>query len=493
MKILRYLLAITLIVLSYSACKDRLDLEPLTDTEASFFTEEIHFERAILGVYAKQSDFYWYNNNNPIHMFWLLPGDDLTTTGDIAFEVFGTIQPGLGPISTYWRTAYQVIARANVVLQKVDDEELASVITTPNLKNYIKGEALFLRALMYFNLWNYFGTAPLITERIQSSEDITQPNSEGNALLDKAIEDFQEAVTLVPQSWPDTDRGRVNKNACYGMLGKALVFRASWTGNNADYNAAITAFGNLQGLSLVPNFADNFSVIAENNDESLYEYQSSSAGGDNVWLSNDFNQAIGSFSAYYGYFNNHWSFWAQTPYIATNKVVNTFEAGDPRAAATFDPGNRWIRKYVSEDQITATGVSSFNNLRILRYADVLLLWAEALNETGSQDPAIDKINEVRERARNMDVTGVPADRALGANQATVRQWIQEERLLELVGEGHRWLDLRRWHQAGHINLGSFDFSSEKADFDLEVPKNLLYPIPQSELDLNPNVAQNPNY
>jgi hypothetical protein len=279
------------------------------------------------------------------------------------------------------------------------------------------------------------------------------------------------------------------------MMGKALVIRASWTANNADYTAALEAFGKISGVSLVPDFSDNFNVATENNSESLFEYQSSDPGFDNVWLANDFNQAIGSFSAYYGYFNDHWSFWAHTPYYASTKLRNAFEAGDPRADATFDSGNGRIKKYVSKDQNTSSGVASFNNPRILRYADVLLLWAEALNETGNANGAIAKINEVRTRARNMVGGGtVPADRAAGASKETVRTWIQNERLIELGGEeGHRWLDLRRWHKAGHINLASWDFSSDKDNFEIEVPKNLLYPIPSSETDRNPNVLQNEGY
>jgi tetratricopeptide (TPR) repeat protein len=492
MKILKVVLAGALLIIACNACDERLDLKPLSETEAGYFTEEIHYEKAILGVYAKMSDIYWYNNNNPIHMFWLLPGDDLTSTGDIEFEVFRTLQPGTGPISTYWRTSYQLINRANVVLQKIEQEE--NVIITPGLKNYIKGEALFLRALTFFRLWNYFGPAPLIDERIQSSEEINQPNSEGDELLDKAIADFQEAVGLLPQSWDETNRGRADKNAAYGMLGKALVFRASWTGNSADYTSAINAFQQIQGKSLVPRFMDNFSVTMENNDESLFEYQAGSPSYDNVWLSNDFNQAIGSYSAYYGYFDDHWSFWAHTPYIATQKLIAAFEVGDPRAEATIDPANRRIRKYVTEDQLTGSGVASYNNPRILRYADVLLLWAEALNETGNSNGAVDLINEVRTRARNEGATGVPADYASGASQSQVRSWIENERYLELVGEeGHRWLDLRRWHKAGFINLSSWNFSSDNASFAISLPKHLLYPIPSSETDLNSAIQQNPEY
>jgi starch-binding outer membrane protein, SusD/RagB family len=489
------LLTIVFLTGMYISCSEsRLDLKPLSDTEASYFTEEIHFQNAILGVYAKMSDWYWFGNNDPIHAFWLLPGDDLTTDGDVPFEVFTTLNPSNGFASRYFQTTYQIIARANVVLEKIDDEELTTVITTAGLKNSIKGEALFLRSYAFMQLWNYFGTSPLVTERIKTQDAITQPSSDGMELLEQAIADLGTAATLLPDSWSVSDRGRVTKNAAYGLLGKAQVIHGSWTGSSASYSAAISNFAKITGRSLTSNFADNFNVSTENNEESLFEYQAGNTGDDNVWLSNDFNQAIGSFSAYWGFFDGHWSFWAGTPYVATAKLQSTYETGDPRAEVTYNADNSRIRKYVTNTSLSSSGVASNNNPRILRYADVLLLWAEALNETGDQNGAIAKINQVRERARNMDVTGMPADRATGASQAQVRTWIQEERLMELAGEeGHRWIDLRRWHKAGHINLASWDFSSRKGNFNIELPKHLLFPIPTSETDRNPNVVQNEGY
>ena len=103
------------------------------------------------------------------------------------------------------------------------------------------------------------------------------------------------------------------------------------------------------------------------------------------------------------------------------------------------------------------------------------------------------INTVRARARNMDTTGKPADRATGASQAQVRSWIMDERLIELAGEGQRWPDLRRWQKAGWITLNSAFFSSINPSLNFDPAKNLLDPIPISETDLNPNVKQNPGY
>ncbi|WP_128545122.1 RagB/SusD family nutrient uptake outer membrane protein [Larkinella soli] len=486
---------IALLGVSYACNEKSIDLQPLSVTEAAYFKEEIDFERSILAVYAKLTDFYYFNANNPIHGVWQLPGDDITTTGTEAFEIFGTLQPANGKLNYYYKTSYQLINRANTSLQKIA-EVGPGVYKTANLKNYHQGEALFLRGLMYFNLANFFGTAPLITERIQSTEQITQPNSKEGDLLDQAIKDFTEAAGLLPPKWEDANRGRATANSANGMLGKALVFRATIKNQAADYTAAIAAFNKITGASLVPDFGQNFDVATENNAESLFEFQATQPGFDNVWLSNDFNNDVGSTSAYWGWYENHYSLFGAAPYLATKKLQAAFDPKDPRYKLTMD-STRAVKKYVLKDQKTQSGVGSLNNARILRYADVLLLKAEAvLQSGGSTAEAVGLINQVRSRARKMVANGtVPADYATSeTDKNRIFNWIMNERFLELAGEeGHRWFDLRRWHIGGKINLTGFNFSSDRNDVSISVPKNLYYPIPNNEIDLNPNIRQNAGY
>ncbi|MEM7514253.1 MAG: RagB/SusD family nutrient uptake outer membrane protein, partial [Bacteroidota bacterium] len=134
---------------------------------------------------------------------------------------------------------------------------------------------------------------------------------------------------------------------------------------------------------------------------------------------------------------------------------------------------------------------------VLRYAEVLLLKAEALNESGGDtSEALELVNMVRARARN-SVAGatVPADLSVTETDRTVlRQLIMDERRRELAfEEGHRWFDLRRWHKAGFIDLTRFDFSSVRTDFAFDVSTHLVLPLPASEIILNPNLTQNPGY
>lgn len=492
-----YGLLLFILLISGNSCnKKDIDFSPVNISEDQYFKTELEFTKTVYGVYAKMTPFYNYDGGagNALITMINLPGDDITTTASEPFEHFGSLQASDGRVATYYATCYDIISRANILLEKIEEED--GVYTTPNLKNYHKGEALFLRGLMFFNLWNYFGKSPVITKRVTDVSEWTAPESSGTELLDQAIADFTEAAGLLPASWPETDRGRATANAANGMLGKSLVFKATVNKSQPDFVSAITAFDKITGVKLVDNFADNTSVNTENNEESLFEFQASTSPGDNVWLNNEFDGVIGTMSAYWGFYNNHWSLFGAAPHIGTQKLVDAFDPADPRLSLTVDPATKAIQKYVLDDQASNSGAGSVNNPRILRYADVLLLKAEAvLQSGGSKADAIGLINQVRTRARNMGGGTEPADfDPAETDQATIMQWIMDERLRELAGEGQRWFDLRRWHIAGYITLNNAFFNPANADpMSFQAPKHLLFPIPLAETDRNPNVHQNPDY
>lgn len=483
-------------LLNLGCSSKKLDLLPHGPTEANYFTQEADFSKAIYGVYAKMTDFFWYNGGNSLAPMMFLMGDDITTNAtNQPFEVFGPLQPSNGNVAYFYSALYQMIARANVVLEKVASVK-DGVFTTPNLKNYHKGEALFLRGLAYYYLWNYYGTAPLRNERVTSADQFTPSNTSGTQLLDQAIADFTEAATLLPQNWGTTNAGRASANAANGMLGKSLVFKASATKSATDYSAAIVAFNKLSGLSLVSNFEDNFAFDTENNSESLFEFQASQAFGfDNVWLPNDFDNAIGALSAYWGFYNDNFSLFGQSRFFATPKLLAAFNAADPRLEVTLAATDRTINKYVRRDKFSQSGVGSANNPRILRYSDVLLLKAEAiLQSNGSLSEAIGLVNQVRTRARNMVGGGtVPANYATSeTDKNRIMGWIMNERFIELAAEGQRWFDVRRWHLQGILTLDN-NFFNSNVPMAFDVSRHIYMPIPNSEIDVNPNMKQNPGY
>lgn len=502
-RIFSILLTLIAVVIVYESCKKSdLDLLPHGPTEAAYFTQESDFTKAVLGVYAKMDDWYWYNGaqsfgatSSGLNML-LLPGDDITCGDQNTFEIFGSIDPSNYLIGYFYQIAYQLIARANVVLEKVAAVE-DGVYTTPNLKDYHKGEALFLRGFAFYYLWNFYGTSPLDTVRVTSSSQFTPPGTTGTQLLDQAISDFTEAAALLPTSWDDANRGRVTKNAAYGMLGKSLVFRASFTNTTTDYAGAMAAFNNISGVQLTDKFDDNFAFDTENNSESLFEFQASQAFAlDNVWLPNDFDNAVGNISVYWGFYGGPAAVnYGQARFVGTAKLAAAFDPDDPRRAITLDSADD-ILKYITRDKLDQVATGSVNNYRLLRYADVLLLKAEAtLQSGGSTADAIGYINLVRKRARDMVPAGIaPADYSTTeTDKATIMNWIMNERLIELAGEGQRWFDLRRWDKEGIITLDNSYFSSIVNDKMSFQPKHIFFPIPNSEIDVNPNVKQNDGY
>ena len=480
-------------------CSEKfIDIPPVNPTEQDYFKTEGEFTRGVFGVYARLSDLYNFNGGtgNVIYPISFLPGDDVTVTGQNPFEHFSQLDPTNGRSDRYFNRLYQLIGRANTLLQKIAEE--SGVYSTVGLKDAHKGEALFLRGFAFYSLWNSYGKAPVVTERVTTTAQLTQPESKGTELLDQAIKDFTDASGLLPASWSTGDRGRVTKNSANGFLGKALVFRGTEKKAVADFTAAIQALNKITGVSLITNFADNFAFDTENNNESLFEFQASTSAGDNVWLPNEFDGAIGTMSSFWGFFykgNNHNN--DNINFIATTKLINAFDPKDPRLALTLDTAKTLV-KYIQRDKNSNSGVGSINNPRILRYADVLLLKAEAtLQSGGSTADAIDLINQIRSRARAMVAGGtIPANfPTTQTDKATIMQWIMDERFRELAAEGQRWFDLTRWHRAGYITLTNTFFDPTNATaMNFSAPKHLLLPIPLSEMDRNPNiVGNNPGY
>lgn len=505
--------AIALSVFVGSCNDDIINLTPIGDTEATFYQDEGQMEQAVFGIYQKVSFFYAFRGGagNTVVPVSQLPGDDLTSPAGGAFEVFSSLNGSNGQLDLYYQFAYQLIARANTLLLKIEENGDFAYQSIPEQKNRNKGEALFLRAYMFLNLWNVFGTAPLSTNRIVDLNQAYLPNTTGTQLLDQAITDLEEATALLPNSWPDEHKGRVTKNAARGLRGKCLVFRGMVNKTNADFTAAITEFNALEGLALTSDYSKNFDAAYENNEESLYEYQANDIGGStNPYVGgaggNDAFSVIGEISHYIGLLSQAPSWIGNSYLTATTSIINAYEDGDPRKAYNInleatDLIN--VMKYVRNTAFVKNGSPgdglSINNPRILRYADVLLLKAEAIVRSGgSLSEAIGLVNQIRERARNSDESGTPslapANRNVSeSNPATVLEWIFQERRLELAfEEGHRWWDLRRRHIAGEIDLKTHDFSSSRLDFSF-TDKNVYFPLPDREVVDNPNLNQNPGY
>jgi hypothetical protein len=507
-KILRTCLLLLMIGASGLFCNKKIiDLKPSLPTDATYFETEAQFNQGVAGIYSKLVFFYnyrGYSGNGWLHGIRLLPDDDLTTNSIDPFEVFNLITPGNGKVSDYFTYLYQLNARANDILD-IFNAKADKVYTNTNLKNWHKGEILFLRGYSHFYLWNLFGVSPVINKRINADSLLYPTNSTGTQLLDAAIADFTAAAALLPPSWDDANKGRATKGAALGFAGKAYLYRATVNKAPADFTAALQQLNQITGYSLNINFYDNFDQAKENNQESLFEIQlgrNSRGEGSNPWLSTDQFDGNGDISGFWGFFDNHWSLFGTSNFFATKSLKDAFPASDPRRAESLtNDGN--VVKYVKGTYggEVPFGAAYDNNARILRYADVLLLKAEAIIQSGgSAGEAIALINQVRTRARNSVSPASLAPANLDntvTDKKQILKWIIEERRIEFAfEEGQRWFDLRRWHLGGVLRdlygkdlESGWDFSSVQSTIRFE-KKNLYLPLPQSELQLNGNLTQN---
>ena len=500
---------ILMLSIMMSSCNENLiDLVPIGDSEAIFFQDEEQMDMAVFSMYQK---ICWYyiqkgGSNNNITQVMLLPSDDLTTPASIAFENFVQLNGNQARSNEYYQFTYQLIGRANVILEKIEENGDFAYRSKPEQKNWNRGEALFFRAFGHIHLWNVFGTAPKVTTRMQDLNDVYLPNTSGTELLDLAINDLEEAIKLLPDNWDSKFLGRVTRYTALGLRGKALMFRGTVNKANSDFTAALTDFNAIQGRSLTAFYGDNFEPQTENNVESLFEYQANDQMVlTNVWLNNDDFPVIGDISHFIGYYI-HLPNGITQYYRATVPLQEAYEDGDPRKAYNINSdaaSNRSnVLKYTHNHKLCfwaeTQGIIT-TNPRILRYADILLLKAEAIVRSGGNlSEAVSLINMIRERARNSTEDGtpsdIPADRDVSeADRNTVLEWVFQERRLELFAEeGHRWWDLRRRHIAGEIDLKTFNFGSLNSNFSFS-EHNIYFPLPEREIVDNPNLNQNPGY
>ncbi|WP_299524896.1 RagB/SusD family nutrient uptake outer membrane protein [uncultured Lutibacter sp.] len=411
-------------------------------------------------------------------------GSDGIETQDMTNFVTNTDNAG---VLDLWRGPWPGILMSNIVLDVAPSLEIDEAI-----KNRSIGEAYFLRAHYYFILTRYFGDVPLITEP-QSSDDSLYPERVSkNDVYDQIISDLENAIELLPtkDSYSGTDLGRASKGAALGILAKVYLTLGNW-------DKVVTLTTELEGLGyrLNDNYSDNFNPYTENSAESIFEVQYASNGGFSFWGNENQSSWLSTFMGPRGsdFVAGAWG-WNQP----TQEFVNEYEPNDLRKGATilFEGGPDFdeksydaaysltgynVRKYLVPLDVSSSYDNSPLNFPVLRFADVLLMKAEALNELGQSSQAETSLNIVRNRAGLLDISS-------GMDQISLKEAILHERRMELAFEGQRWFDLIR------INNGQYglDFLHSIGKTNAS-EKHLLFPVPQIERDRNPNLTQNPGY
>ena len=511
-------------IISFSGCDKNLDIKPTSEIESIYFSDEDRITRGIGGTYAQLANIYGPQLGDATQYgLWLLPADDITFDGDWnSRETFSGFNGSDNLVGGQWKRLYALIARCNFMLDKIADPKIQAIYKTPGLKDANKGEMVFLRSYASYKLWDWFRKAPILDKRISNIDSAILAPSQGFELLDFAISSLEAAAPSMYDLWDGVNKGRVTKDAAYGLLVKFYITRACYNQKSLDdYGKAIATWNKISATRKAQfvsvKFGDNFDYRTENNDESLFEYQASHAPTqDNAWLDNDFGGSVGQMGAFYHYWDTHWGNYSSGIFGPTQKLIDAFDSADPRKDETLSNNADnlskklwWINptwdkfdgyqivKYNKGEKGNSVdnswSLSSANNPRILRLADVKLLVAEAYLATGNSAEAMKQVNDVRERARKSVSPEASAPAALASVTMTN---IMNERFIELAGEeGHRWTDLRRWHAAEYINLANWTASDfgfpvkySSSKFAFSVPKNLLFPIPISEMERNPLMA-----
>jgi hypothetical protein len=507
----------TLLLLITTACDRDFDQpNPNNPTIASFWKSE---SDAIKGINAVYSTFHRTATlySRFLYFHGMLRADEgYGSGGDVTLNnvmSFNQTNYNEGLTAGTWQNLFIGVFRANQVIAYVPDIDMNEA-----LKNRIIGEAKFLRGLFYFNLTLYYGRPPLM---LTPSTPTDRPTNATNAQAWQQVEqDLSEAAPALPLSYTGDDLGRVTRGAALGLLGKAYLQQNKHQQAAETLSWFITGEG--KGLyALTTNYQDNFTASTENNSESVFEIQFRFNPNENT--DDDVNEALinntgASIARFYGPPGGEFGF---SDGAARRWVVNEFHKErtatnqrDPRLGYTFlfdstdvrgpaytqvygqtfqqrygETGLSnmvWFRKQLNDNEAgrTEERFSSPNNYRLIRYADVLLMYAEALNETGQTMQAYPYVDMVRARAGLKPLSQTRP----GMSQAQFSEQIKHERITELSGEGWRFADLQRWGDLGP------ELAVRDPEFTNFVKgRNEWYPIPQSDIDLNPALSQNPGY
>ena len=552
-----YIIALVAAILMMGGCSEFLDERPIgQETVDSFLgdsaTTADNFEQMLHAAYSvfTVSESSWRGNSHYFENMipdWL--SDDAEKGGNGASdfpEMLDMISWKALPLSTAashygtpWMVGYLGAGRANTILVLL--EEYKENLSNAEY-NRIKGECLFLRGYFYFLLARTFGSVPYFDEPVTPDQYYDQPKLSPEELYSKIEADFSDAVGLLPEKsdwttvWPG---GRATKGAARAMLARVLSMEIGFGFNDAGWQDVYTqtsAIVTSNEYALLANYAEVWADEGEMGTESVFEIPCADFGGGYgspggnmmvrmTTLRQDATLTYGANTPTGG-----WGF--STP---TQELFDEFEDGDPRRECTIIadgdyfmgdeiptiisgdcPDGYWLRKYAAPDPRQNT--HGENNVRVIRYAEVLLTHAEACYHTGREGDAVAALTEVRTRAQNSSLPkgsvpgdpegyapnpGTLADITATSGQALLDA-IKHERRVELAIEGIRYYDLVRWgeYEDALVNviipndyfLGTLNPGEVRAAYQSHLIDGLVpsLPIPSDEVETY-RIEQNPGY
>ena len=460
----KILVLASLATLLMTSCGDSFfDLEPASSvTIDKVYKTASDYNVAVIGCYAKlQSQVNFYTECCEYRSDNLSLGAPTAGTQDRYDIDHFTEKPSNGILSSYWANFNNNVYRCNLLLDQIDGANFAE-----NLKKQYKGEAMFIRALNYFNMYRIWGGVPATKHVVSAAEALKVARYSDEQMFDLIAGDLKEIVdnNYLPETYSSADMGRATSGAAKALLGKVYLTFHKWTEAKDILSQLIGKY------QLVSPIAQVFNVDNKNNNEIIFAVH--------------FNKEIeGEGHSYWYNLTN-----ASDDTNQTSSLLNTFPTGDARkdliTYVQVEKNVRLMNKFYDTKSPTFKTVG--NDQILLRYADVLLMYAEALNEiqydASEGSPALKYLNAVRQRAgiSNLTVKQLPT-------QEKFRKGILVERQREFPYEGQRWFDLVRMGFA----------KSVMAENGIEIKDyQLLFPIPQQEIEKVGDKSilwQNPGY
>lgn len=486
MKLKYNLIAIALLGIGFSSCSDFLEQNPQTDlSENDFYKTADDITSAVNGAYSSMQESNIYGN---WYVFGEIPSDNTrnqlsgSVTSQDEFDKF-YIDTQNSYIADFWKAAYKVINRTNTVLGRID-----GITINADLANRYKLECKFIRALMYFNLVRVYGDVPLVLKEISISESYDILREPKDNVYNQIIADLKEAQGL-PASYPTAEDGRATQGAAKALLGKVYMTLHKYAEAEAILGEVINSgrYGlleNTAGSLNIDGYKDVFSPVNHNSKEGLFEIQFLKGGyGEGSNYANNFapeNSGTNVVTVGGTGGNN----------IPEMDIYNAYEEGDLRRDFSMSLGyndnrkndewveSRYVRKFMD---VPYQGNDASNNYPVIRYADVILMYAEALNQNGKTAEACKYLNMTRRRGFGYQTTETSPVDLQTTDKTQFERMVEQERRVELAFENHRWFDLIRTGRAVEV-MKSKGFSLNET--------NLTCPIPQKQIDVNPKLTQN---
>jgi hypothetical protein len=457
----RYYTISLLLFVFCTGCEKFLDIDnPKTQTVTpTVYSSDATAQSAISGIYSYMVSIRSFaaGGTGSVTMLAALSADELVASG-FAGDMYRMFQANtLLPItpdvkSSIWEPGYKLIYFANALLEGLN----TSTAITDSTKRQLQGEAKFIRAFCHFYLLNFFGNIPLVTTTSYTINNAAK-RTDTNAVYQQIIADLKEAQTLLANNyaWSGGERIRPNKWAATALLARVYLYTGNWVKAEAEATAVINHTA-LYNLVSEPN-----AVFLKNSNETIWQLKPVEAGK----------------NAYEG---GVFLFQGTPVYVAFPATILTiFEASDKRAAnwvgsdASSGTTYYFPYKYKIDESPTPIEYST-----VLRLAEQYLVRAEARAQLNHVAGAQADIDQIRTRAG--------LGNTLAGDKASLLLAIEQERKIEFLVEwGHRWFDLKRWNRANAV-LGPI----KGADWQTT---DVWYPIPQTEIQNNPNLTQNDGY